>query len=88
MFANDVRKGMRVQLRNGWFGTMADNAKGNTRMVDVEGFCREIGSVYTHDIARVRIDSAGIEVWERVDLSPAQEKKAARIRAMCRAMGM
>ena len=78
MFINDVKKGMRVQMRNGWYGTMADNAKGNIRMVDVEGFCREIGSVYAHDIAVVKVG----ENWEKVVLSPAQIKKAETIRRM------
>lgn len=52
MKTNDLKKGDRIQLRNGWFATMADNARGDTRMADVEGFCREIGSVYSHDIVR------------------------------------
>lgn len=83
MFANDVKKGMRIQLRNGWFGTMADNAKGNIRMVDVEGTFREIGSVYTHDIRVVQVGDS----WENVELSPAQAKKAENIKTMTRAMG-
>ena len=80
MLANNVKKGARVQLRNGWYGTMADNAKGNTRMVTVEGYFTETGSVYTHDIARVRVND-NPEQWERVELSPAQAKRAAAIRA-------
>ena len=47
---NSIKKGMGVQLRNGWYGIMADNMRGNTRMVDVAGIYREIGSVYSHDI--------------------------------------
>ena len=50
MKTNDIKKGMVVELNNGWFGIMADNMKGNTRMVDVDGMYREIGSVYSHDI--------------------------------------
>ena len=45
MKTNDIKKGMVVQLNNGWYGIMADNMKGNTRMVDVDGIFREIGSV-------------------------------------------
>jgi|TARA_R110000824_G_scaffold25845_1_gene89669 hypothetical protein len=52
MKTNDIKKGMVVELRNGWFGIMADNMKGNTRMVDVVGLYREIGSVYSHDIIK------------------------------------
>jgi hypothetical protein len=79
MLVNDIKKGMRVHLANGWFGTMADNKKGNIRMVDVEGIYREIGSVYSHEIAWVRVDG---DRWERVELSPAQKKTANKIMAM------
>jgi hypothetical protein len=81
MLINDIKKGTRVKLRNGWFGTMADNAKGNIRMVDVEGFEREIGSVYSHDIQYVLTDAEAAR-WEDVELSPAQLKKANAIRQM------
>ena len=50
MLTNELKKGDRILMRSGWYGTVMDNMKGNTRMVDVEGFCREIGSVYSHDI--------------------------------------
>lgn len=86
MLVNDIKKGARIKLRNGWFGTMADNKKGNIRMVDVEGYFRETGSVYSHDIALVRVDpnavDDGVNGWERVTLSPAQEKSAKFIRSM------
>ena len=52
MKTNALKKGDRVQLRNGWFATIADNLKGNTRMATVEGICTETGSVYSHDIVR------------------------------------
>ena len=50
MKTNDLKKGMRIQLANGCYGTMADNMKGNTRMVEVEGIYTETGGVYSHDI--------------------------------------
>lgn len=50
MFTNEIKKGTRIQLRNGWKGTMADNRKGNIRMAEVEGIVTELGSVYAHDI--------------------------------------
>ncbi len=56
MFTNDIKKGMRIQLRNGWKGTMYDNRKGNIRMAEVEGIVTEIGSVYAHDIIFVWVD--------------------------------
>lgn len=68
---NDIKKGMRVQLRGtGWYGTMADNMKGNTRVVDVEGIFHEMGSVYAHDIARALVNGK----WEAVEYTPAQLK--------------
>jgi hypothetical protein len=77
MKTNEIRKGMRVQLRNGWEGTMMDNARGNTRMVEVEGFYTEIGSVYSHDIVRVQVDRGG--AWVPVEHTPAQEKLRAQV---------
>ena len=50
MKTNEVKKGMRVQLADGWYGTIADNMSGNTRMVEVEGTYTETGRVYSHDI--------------------------------------
>ena len=51
MKANDLRKGDRVLLKNGWYATMADNKKGNIRLATVEGFETEMGSIYMHDVA-------------------------------------
>jgi hypothetical protein len=50
MLTNDLKKGARVKLRNGWFATVMDNGRGNTRVCEVEGMYTEIGSVYAHDI--------------------------------------
>ena len=33
MKTNDIKKGMVVKLHNGWYGIMADNMRGNTRLV-------------------------------------------------------
>jgi len=77
MKTNDLKKGDRVQLRNGWFGTVADNARGNIRMVDVEGIYREIGSVYSHDIFRAQYEG----VWQEVEHTPAQLKLCETVKA-------
>jgi hypothetical protein len=74
MKTNDIKKGMRVKLANGWYGTMADNAKGNTRMVDVEGTYRETGSVYSHDIVKVLLGGSWNNCWILVEHTPAQNK--------------
>ena len=70
MKTNDIKKGMKIQLNNGWFATMFDNKKGNIRMAEVEGIYTEIGSVYAHDIARVKVN----EAWVPVEHTPAQLK--------------
>jgi hypothetical protein len=51
MLTNELKNGDRVKLRNGWFATVKDNKKGNTRLCEVEGTYTEMGSVYAHDIA-------------------------------------
>lgn len=71
MKTNDIKKGTRIQLRNGWQGTMKDNAKGNTRMAEVEGFVTEIGSVYSHDIVAAQGPDGN---WIPVEHTPAQIK--------------
>lgn len=54
MLVKDITKGMRVQLKNGWFATMLDNKKnGTTRLATVEGYFTETGSIYNHTIDRV-----------------------------------
>ncbi len=72
MKTNDIKKGMRVKLANGWEGTMADNMRGSTRVVEVEGFFTEMGSVYSHDIKFVRpTPDSG---WLLVEHTPEQLK--------------
>ena len=77
MFTNDIKKGTRILLANGWQGTIRDNARGNTRIAEVEGFETETGSVYSHDIVKVLVN----ESWERVEHTPAQLKLKAQVDA-------
>ena len=78
MLTNEIKKGMRIKLRNGWFGTMFDNKRGNTRLVDVEGTYREIGSVYSFDIMQVEVDG----IWQRVQHTPVQTDLRHKLNAM------
>lgn len=71
MFTNDLKKGTRIQLRNGWYATLMDNQKGNARCADVEGFYREMGSVYAHDIMQYQ-DANGN--WNPVEHTDKQKK--------------
>lgn len=78
MKTNDIKKGTRIQLRNGWFATIVDNAKGNTRLADVEGICREMGSVYSHDIMTAFIDGKPVTV----EHTPAQVNLRKQVNAL------
>ncbi len=67
---NEIKKGDRILLANGWFGTMYDNKNGNIRMAEVEGLYTEIGSVYAHDIVAAQKD----EVWQHIEYTDKQDK--------------
>lgn len=79
MKTNDLKKGDRVQLRNGWYATVQDNLKGNTRYLEVEGFSTETGSVYAHDIV-LKINANGINT--PIEHTPAQDKLRATVSAL------
>jgi len=76
---NDIKKGQRIQQRNGWYGTMFDNRKGNLRCVEVEDAFTEIGDIYAHEIARAQ-DANGI--WHPIELTESQLKLRAQLAAM------
>ena len=78
MKTNDIKKGMRILTSNGWFGTMYDNKKGNTRMAEIEGIYTEIGSIYAWDIVQVLIG----DTWENIELTPKQIKDRDSIKKM------
>lgn len=82
---NDLKKGTRIRLANGWEATLMDNAKGNIRMAEVEGYFTEIGSVYSHDIveAKVVVIKGGCVMdWRPVEHTPAQLKLKKAVGAM------
>ena len=72
MKTSDIKKGMRVRMANGWYGTMMDNMRGTTRLVEVEGYYTETGSVYSHDIAMALPVKGGI--WETIEYTPKELK--------------
>jgi len=71
MTTNELKKGTRIRMRNGWFGTLVDSKKGNTRMAEIEGMYTEIGSVYAHDIVMAR-DEHG--EWHKVEHTKKQNE--------------
>jgi hypothetical protein len=72
---NDLKKGTRVLLASGWYATLADNARGNTRFATVEGYVTEMGSVYAHDIVEANI----ADHWVSVSHTPQQVKMRERV---------
>lgn len=92
MLANDLRKGDRVVLHNGWNATIKDNKKGNIRVATVEGFATETGSIYIWDIKgrvlvgepvnRVQylIDFSSGKMLEEIELTPKQAKHRATVK--------
>lgn len=72
---NDLKKGARVMLANGWYATIQDNRKGDTRIATVEGFVTETGSVYAHDIVKAVIG----ESWVKVEHTPKQMEMKNRV---------
>jgi hypothetical protein len=80
MKTNDLKKGARVRLASGWYATLMDNRKGNTRDAKVEGHLTEIGSVYSHDIIYL-VDEKGTHIIEH---TPAQLK----LKKMVQSFGM
>jgi len=78
MKTNDLKSGTRIRLRNGWFGTLKDNKKGNIRFAEVEGFYTELGSVYSHDIALAEVGGE----WIEVEHTPAQLKLREQVAAL------
>lgn len=77
---NDIKKGAEVFMSSLWFGVMADNMRGNTRVVNVFGFSEEAGSVYSHNILLVK--DAEVDVWYRVDHTDSQIKLKERVEGM------
>jgi hypothetical protein len=74
---NDIKKGERIQLSNGWMATVADNQRGNTRLAEVEGIYTEMGSVYSHDIKTVLRNGTALPVTH----TPSQIKLKQQVSA-------
>lgn len=62
IFTNDIKKGAKVLLRNGWKADVWDNMKGQTRVCLVYGYETEAGSVYSHDIVAVEREGKWYQV--------------------------
>ena len=83
MKTNELKKGDRVRLRNGWEAEMADSLRGNRRLATVFGHYTETGSIYAHDIMEARvIDKETMqwaEIWAKIEHTPAQKALRASV---------
>lgn len=71
MKTNDLKKGTRIKLANGWEADIMDNMKGNTRLARVFGYADECGSIYAHDIVAYKVN----DEWRTdIEYTPAQFK--------------
>jgi len=50
MKTKDIKKGTKVQLRNGFKAVTMECARKSTTCCEVDGYVKECGSVYTSDI--------------------------------------
>jgi len=63
---NDLKKGTPITLKNGWAAIIMDNKKGDTRMAEVDGYFKEIGSIYARDIDTAFVDGQWQPVVRRL----------------------
>lgn len=63
---NDLKKGTPITLKNGWAAVIMDNKKGDTRLAEVDGYFKEIGSIYARDIDTAFVDGKWQPVTRRL----------------------
>jgi len=77
-----LQKNDRVQLRNGWLATVKGKAKGIRILLEVEGYCTEMGDCYVWDIKHrlTPAATAGLPAGkEPLTLTPTQSKSFDRL---------
>lgn len=72
MLTNELKKGDKVMLRNGWKADIVDNGRGNIRYAKVYGDFTEIGSIYAWDIAYKIDEKTGETI--AIELTEKQRK--------------
>jgi hypothetical protein len=71
IMANELKKGTRVLLDNGWEAVLVDDPSGeNIRQARVYGACTETGSIYVDKIVKALIDGE----WVGVSLDDDQRE--------------
>jgi len=81
MYQNDMKKGQKGRLKNGWDFRIEDNKKGNVRMATVYGLHTEMGSIYTKDIAWLDMPDGSTEKLEQ---TAKQAKKSQQVDTLMR----
>ncbi len=80
MLTNDIKEGMSIRLTMGRRGTMKDNRRGITRVVEVEvpgqGF--DVGATYVDEIVYVMVNGK----WVEVEMTESHRKKLGQLRSM------
>jgi hypothetical protein len=59
---DQLKKGTRVRMRNGWEAIVVKKCDGNTLMAEVFGDFTETGSIYAHDIVVAVVDGKWVDV--------------------------
>lgn len=76
----DLVKGLRVRLANGWEATLLDSCRtAKTRLCEVYGIVTESGSVYAKDITQVQIAGE----WLKVRYLPSLAEAKALLACIC-----
>lgn len=59
---DQLKKGVRIRLRNGWEAIVVEECNGNILIAKVFGDFTETGSVYAHNIAETEVNGKWVEV--------------------------
>jgi hypothetical protein len=76
--SNQIKKGTKLRLKNGWNATMMDNRRGSIRTMEVQGLHTEIGDNYVWEIKSAFIDGQ----WKTVQLTKNQQEQRDRIKGL------
>ena len=59
---DQLKKGARVKMRNGWEAIVVEECDGNTLIAKVFGRFTDTGSIYAHNIVATEVDGKWVEV--------------------------
>jgi len=82
IIGNDIKKGTKLRLKNGWSATMMDNRRGSIRTMRVDGYVTDTGDQYIWKVSQALID----DEWCKLVLTNAQIRQKNRIEAFMGAL--